>query len=1336
MSFETEEEVVQYLWESPTGKPISPQDRASMDYGRVLKFNPTQPRYPKGHPKGGQWMPTGAESGVTLSAPFIRARDLARDEVLKWGARTGNERFVLVSQDGVKLHSKGGGKSSVEFDAYAKDLLWDPKRKITLVHNHPRMSGLSLPDLQTTILPGMHRIEAIGRDGPATVISEGHVKDIPYGLDKFESQTLSNKFKRLFAIASEEVRQYIQPVVNTQGIELWEAAALDSYAKLDALHELGLIEHKTTDTGGRLKDMRQKYNLAVGDPQAHKKMISGIADRVRRHHSYLDYTQSRENLNAIPVGKQEQRLPLEVFGLIDPPNLDYATLEEMREWLAELEMLPMFDDKPQMLRDVHAALAAKGSYAFIFKYDPNQPRHPAGSDKGGQWKGKDGSLPMDRASRLARAEALGFDTSTVYYHGSKQDFDEFNPKYPDGLTFLTTNRDFAADWVRGTGGLRTRTTGPSGEEWVDREIDALKEIWNEKLKDYPEGKEGRAQWYEDFRKEKAKIVPAGVVDSAVYPVYVRVKKIFDPRTDFPLVENLFKRIQEAHPEQGWDRILEDGLHKEGNWIVYERKDVIDYLKTAKGYDAIWIKESAFTGEPHETLAVFDPKNIRSVNASFDPDEKDSRNILKYDPNQPRDKDGKWTKLYHVTQTENVASIQAGGIKPFQTTNWVQAGTGERYGEGQIFAFESKQDAIRWAAKWDWAQNTATGTGRISIIEFESPAEWEQDTADPLGQAGAEGQWLKRYRAVLPEELGPVTPVTNELIKETLAARNKRLVKFDPDQPRHPAGSNKGGQWSKKPGFLSRVGNSILNFFNDGRLPKGGQWVDNPANDEKITSFSRDFYEAPKPGQPFLVYRLGNSKTLENRNAGNAEGVARYVQSLAQGKRPMGVERTGTEVQVYEVVVDEAFGEYSIIRGREFGSPEHSKNVGRRVGELGDREFGVTYSFPEKGFQYKHLASIPLAEAGTADELRKALATRVKKYDPSQPRYPKGHPKGGQWMDTSDMPNQGTLPGILPEAVAMGELQEQALIENARIQREIEQRYRTAQYRPEVIDARETTLWDQIYMARDWGDGTAGYEKIERAFKEANANVKDLLRDGEILVQRSSPKTLEKILADGRMKTQHETKTSKGMMDPTYRAHAEWALFGIGESTEESDRYYFEDGTERPADYEAFPKEFRPIYGHVMDREDPGGFSAVAQYGRYQFVLKDKVADRTTVTGDDSLRVDDYGESYLVPSSMRSPSVASFIPREWSGIEKADALFELVSADGTQEIRKSSDGRYIEAQIHGQVRLQDVAELRVPSEDLLNGLLKQSTVDGYRKAGVKVVLYDERYPAQGIRYYEG
>jgi hypothetical protein len=66
--------------------------------------------------------------------------------------------------------------------------------------------------------------------------------------------------------------------------------------------------------------------------------------------------------------------------------------------------------------------------------------------------------------------------------------------------------------------------------------------------------------------------------------------------------------------------------KDGNYLLYENKQVVDFLKS-KGYDSMFLKENAGENNPFTTLAVFEPNNIRSVNAEFDPEKKDSPQIL-------------------------------------------------------------------------------------------------------------------------------------------------------------------------------------------------------------------------------------------------------------------------------------------------------------------------------------------------------------------------------------------------------------------------------------------------------------------------------------------------------------------------------------------------------------------------------------------------------------------------------------------------------------------------------------------------------------------------------------
>jgi len=307
------------------------------------------------------------------------------------------------------------------------------------------------------------------------------------------------------------------------------------------------------------------------------------------------------------------------------------------------------------------------SIVMVAKYDKNQPRDPKGSPTGGQWTSQYASsadnpdgLPMDQASRLERARQQGFDTSRVLYHGSKQDINEFKPGYDDGLIFLTTNPEFAAKWIHGTGGLRTRTTGPSGELWADQEYDALRERMRPLRANYPEGDDGDTAYYDMVYAERAKLVSASAVDSAVYPVYLRVhpEQIFDPRTQWAEIEDTLreigrKRLRETGEDQGWDKLIAEGRHKEGNWIIYERKEVVRALN-GMGYNAMWIRESALQDAPTETIAVFDPSDIRSVNAVFDPKHQFSKNILKYDENQLRDSRGRWATMWHLTDNPQFA----------------------------------------------------------------------------------------------------------------------------------------------------------------------------------------------------------------------------------------------------------------------------------------------------------------------------------------------------------------------------------------------------------------------------------------------------------------------------------------------------------------------------------------------------------------------------------------------------------------------------------------------------------------------------------------------------------
>lgn len=105
-------------------------------------------------------------------------------------------------------------------------------------------------------------------------------------------------------------------------------------------------------------------------------------------------------------------------------------------------------------------------------------------------------------------------------------------------------------------------------------------------------------------------------------------------------------------------------------------------------------------------------------------------------------------IYHVTYTKNVAKIQKQGIKPFHTSNWVKAGTGNRYNEeGGIFAFEHPEDAWKWAFKMQFMDKSKP----ISIIKLKKTGEWEKDPSEDLMLQLGKGKSLRSIGATKPAD---------------------------------------------------------------------------------------------------------------------------------------------------------------------------------------------------------------------------------------------------------------------------------------------------------------------------------------------------------------------------------------------------------------------------------------------------------------------------------------------------------------------------------------------------------------------------------------------------------
>ena len=173
------------------------------------------------------------------------------------------------------------------------------------------------------------------------------------------------------------------------------------------------------------------------------------------------------------------------------------------------------------------------------------------------------TLAMDKASRMARAEAMGFDTGTVYYHGTSDDIDTFREskagKAGGGGVYLTTGPTQASKYAK------------------------LAQKFGSRL--------GRGD------------------NPNVVPVFVRMSNPFISETGMPYNAN------------------------------------VAGLKNA-GYDGIILKGEMPDGS--DEVIIFDPANIRSVNAVFNPEKTDSSAILNQSVVPSKDIAGGMTEKEFIT----------------------------------------------------------------------------------------------------------------------------------------------------------------------------------------------------------------------------------------------------------------------------------------------------------------------------------------------------------------------------------------------------------------------------------------------------------------------------------------------------------------------------------------------------------------------------------------------------------------------------------------------------------------------------------------------------------------
>jgi hypothetical protein len=202
---------------------------------------------------------------------------------------------------------------------------------------------------------------------------------------------------------------------------------------------------------------------------------------------------------------------------------------------------------------------------------------------------------------------------------------------------------------------------------------------------------------------------------------------------------------------------------------------------------------------------------------------------------------------------------------------------------------------------------------------------------------------------------------------------------------------------------------------------------------------------------------------------------------------------------------------------------------------------------------------------------------------------------------------------------------------------------------------------------------------------AAAKLKDLLDDKPIAVRVRDEAALRDIISGGRFKTQLEgAKRAPGLgADPAKRRLGE-QIQGVPTDLAVGERPVY--GYVAIGDIEPALSAGRRIPGI---RELEGQEDVLSSYGRVQVVLKPEVRARTTATVGDSL--DEIG--FLRPSPVDAPTAESLGFRTLDDVSKPGWT------------RRG----YVEAQIHGGVRADDIAAVvfaEAPNEATIAALTRQ------------------------------
>ncbi len=243
-----------------------------------------------------------------------------------------------------------------------------------------------------------------------------------------------------------------------------------------------------------------------------------------------------------------------------------------------------------------------------------------------------------------------------------------------------------------------------------------------------------------------------------------------------------------------------------------------------------------------------------------------------------------------------------------------------------------------------------------------------------------------------------------------------------------------------------------------------------------------------------------------------------------------------------------------------------------------------------------------------------------------------------------------------------------------------------QIRQNIIQAEKANQERYEHAAADLGIS------VEEFKARLQAKIEDMVERANFF-RATQFGVLDKIMnVDGRWKSQFETGTSQGCLDPRYRAAREMRMFGFNK-TKDLEMPTATYDANVPEESLTANKERRPIYGYFSD-EEHGAINYqgkippptnVSQYGTVNFKMKkERALRKSTITFHDSLGADDWP-----PTPAAKPHFTSF-RLSYSGGRILNELKGPSIANWNES--------YTEVQYHGGLTMDDVESIHVSTHN--------------------------------------